>query len=83
MRQSTVIATGIIGSVSLAITNGERMLKEEVDKMINDTFSSLHTALDNCCRSLLVDVEEMTKKKRGIVNCRLEEFYKIKESFSS
>ena len=75
-------------SVDDAITEGEEMLqriqlsKKEVDKEINQAFSSLQATLETRCKDLLAKSDQIAISKSTAINMQLEAFRKLKTTIS-
>ena len=59
-----------------------QLRKKEVDKEINQAFSSLQAALETCCKALLAKSDQIAINKSTAINMQLEAFQKLKTTIS-
>ena len=73
----------LLGTFAKSIANGEKMMqqidtrKEEVKKEIEETFETLKAALEDRCKELLAETEEIANNKKASVKKQLGEFRRI------
>ena len=88
LKECLLKCVEVTTSVDDAITEGEEMHqriqlhKKEVDKEINQAFSSLQVALKTRCKALLAKSDQIAISKSTAINIQLEAFQKLKTTIS-